>query len=277
MGDGDGERVVDDERADEDRDEAEDDDDRAHAGEEFGHRCLVLGDQCGAGDDLDVATNGGLDLRDDVGLRPTGVSGDCDRVGLAGCRQQLGGGRIGEQHGRRPGRRVGSAEGGGAGNRELPRLVLGEHGGDVTRLVAGLVGAGLVDDDLAVVGGGVAARQFVRVEVVDRHPVRAEGGVLGDVADGLAVGSDELGVAVDAQRHLVDAVDRSDGSGEGGVEAGAGFAVADVDRRRCPDVGVDAFVGLGQRGVVGGTDGVGEDEGAGHEGDTEEHREGGGE
>ena len=125
--------------------------------------------------------------------------------------------------------------------------------------------------------GRVTAGQFVRVEVVDRHPVGAEGGALGDVADGFTVGSDELGVAVDAQRHLVDAVDGGDGVGERGVEAGAGFAVADVDRRRCPDVGVDAFVGLGQRGVEGGTDRVGEDEGAGHEGDTEEHREGGGE
>ena len=65
--------------------------------------------------------------------------------------------------------------------------------------------------------------------------------------------------------------------GERGVEARAGLAVADVDRRRSPDVGVDPFVGLGQRGVVRGTDRVGEDDGAGHEGDTEEHRERGGE
>ena len=60
----------------------------------------------------------------------------------------------------------------------------------------------------------MTAGQLVRVEVVDRHPVRAERRALGDVADGLAVGPDELGVAVDAQRHLVDAVDRGDGVGE---------------------------------------------------------------
>ena len=175
-----------------------------------------------------------------------------------------------------PGRRVGRAEGGDAGDRELPRLALGEHGRDVARLVAGVVGARLVDDDLVVGGGRVAAGELVRVEVGDRHPVGAERRVLGDVADGLAVGPDELGVAVDAQRRLVDAVDRSDGVEQRGVEPGAGLAVAEVDRRRRPDVGVDAFVGLGQHGVEGGTDRVGEDEGAGHEGDTEEHREGGG-
>ena len=123
----------------------------------------------------------------------------------------------------------------------------------------------------------MTAGQLVRVEVVDRHPVRAERRALGDVADGLAVGTDQLGVAVDAQRHLVDAVDRGDGVGERGVEARAGFAVAEVDLRRRPDVGVDALVGLGECRVERGADRLGEDEGAGHEGDTEEHREGGGE
>ena len=39
-----------------------------------------------------------------------------------GRRQQLGGGGVGEQHGRRPGGRVGGAERGDAGDRELPRL-----------------------------------------------------------------------------------------------------------------------------------------------------------
>ena len=82
----------------------------------------------------------------------TCVGGDGDRVRLAGRRQQLGGRGIGEQHGGRAGRRVGGAERGDAGDRELPRRALGEHGRDVTRLVAGLVGARLVDDDLVVVG-----------------------------------------------------------------------------------------------------------------------------
>ena len=116
----------------------------------LGHRCLVLGDQRGAGDDLDVAADRGLDRGGEVGLRHTRVGGDGDRVGLAGRRQQLGGRGVGEQHGRRPGRGVGGAERGDAGDRELPRLALGEHRGDVARLVAGLVGARLVDDDLVV-------------------------------------------------------------------------------------------------------------------------------
>ena len=45
LGDGDRERVVDDERTDEHGDEGEDHDDRRHAGQELGHRRLVLGDQ----------------------------------------------------------------------------------------------------------------------------------------------------------------------------------------------------------------------------------------
>ncbi len=62
-----------------------------------------------------------------------------------------------------------------------------------------------------------------------------------------------------------------------GVESGAGFAVAEVDLGRRPDVGVDALVGGGERRVERGADGLGEDEGAGHEGDTEEDRERGAE
>ena len=212
-----------------------------NAGDVGGERCLVLVDERGARDDLDVAADRGLDRGGDIGLRHACVSGDGDRVGLAGRRQQLAGRRVGEQHRRRPGGGVGVAERGDAGDRELARCALGEHGRDVTRRVAGRVGARLVDDDLVVVGGRVTARQLVRVQVVDRHPVRAERRVLREVADGLAVAVDELGVAVDAQRDLVDAVDRGDGVDERGVEARAGLAVAEVDlptasgrRRRVP-------------------------------------------
>jgi hypothetical protein len=60
----------------------------------------------------------------------------------------------------------------------------------------------------------MTADQLVRVQVVDRYPVRAEGRVLAEVTDGVSVTVDQLGVAVDAQRCLVDAVNRGDGVDE---------------------------------------------------------------
>ena len=230
----------------------------------------------GAGDDLDAVSDRGLHGGCDIGLRHTRIGGDGDRVRLARGGEQLGGGGVGEQHRGRTRRRVLAGEGGDAGDRELPRLALREHGRYVAQLVAGLVGARLVDHDLVVGRRSVPAGELVGIEVGDVDPVAAERRVLAHVADGLAVAPDELGVPVDAQRGLVDAVGRSDGVEQRGVEPGAGLAVAEVDLRGSPDVGVDSLVGLGQHGVEGGTDRVGEDDGAGHEGDTEEHREGGG-
>ena len=110
--------------------------------------------------------------------RHAGIGGDGDRVGLAGIGEQLGGGGVGEQHRGRTRRRVLAGEGGDAGDRELPRLALREHGRHVAQLVAGLVGAGLVDHDLVVGRRRVPAGELVRVEVGDVDPVAAERRVL---------------------------------------------------------------------------------------------------
>lgn len=188
--------------------EPEDEEDRAHTGDVLGERVLVLLDERRAGDHLDVAVEHRLDGRHELPLVDSLVGGDGDRIGLTGRRQQLGRRRVGEEHCGRPGRES------AAPNRAVPAmvnwrgLVLREHRHDVAGAVARSVGTRLVDDDLVVAGGCTTAREHVRVQVVDRHPVRPEGGVGRQVADGLAVGPDHLCVAVDAQRHLVDTGDR---------------------------------------------------------------------
>ena len=117
--------------------------------------------------------------------------------------------------------------------------------------------------------------QLVEGGVVD--PGGAERGrSVGRPADHLAVAADELRVAVDLETHRLDAGDALDRLRQARVDLLA--LAGEVGRRRVGLLGSHDGRGLAVDLVVeaveGGVDGVGEDKGAGHEGNAERHREG---
>ena len=139
------------------------------------------------------------------------------------------------------------------------------------------VGAQLVDDDLVVRRRRPSLHDVERVELGVAAPVAAERRrALGRVADGLPVLADDLGVPLEVRLGEGDAIDAAHGLERGHVETGPGVVAHLVlDRRLAPDVGVGAFVDVGEHRLERRPDRVGEHEAPGHEGDAEEHGDAG--
>jgi hypothetical protein len=118
------------------------------------------------------------------------------------------------------------------------------HHGRVANSQVTSLGRRLVDDDLAWRVGRAALGQVVGVEPVVVDPVAGDRGPA--AADGVAVGADDAGVALDAGRHRGDAVDGDDGVDQRPVDEGpfGDLLAADLVARANQRVG--ACVGVGE-------------------------------
>ena len=196
-----------------------------------------------------------------------------DRVHLAGFGQQGFGGVPLEQHSAGATLGVGVSVVGDADDPEGPGVSSGEHGRCVADRVARALGAGVVDDDLVTTDGSAAVDEVERIQLVGARPVEPERRHGRLIDDRLSVRSDQLRVADDLDvclSHLRQLRDRIE---QGAVDGDAGLCEVQGDRFRGADQSVDVLVGGLDDAVDGGGEGVGEDEGAGHERNTEDDGE----
>ena len=170
---------------------------------------------------------------------------------------------------------VGAAEGGDADDR-APRPGRASHDGRVADVQVAVLGGAAVDDDLAGLGGArpSARRYGLSAGSSIQLPARV-GGPLPPMR--LAVGAEELAVALDVGRGGGDAGDLLDGRRPDrrrpAARDAAGLAGAGRCRRRCGRRRRCRCVGVAEQRVEAGAQRVAEDERAGEERDAEDHRE----
>jgi hypothetical protein len=267
------ERVVDAERGHQQGDAGERGERAAQHGQEVGVDLVdpVLG-QLGAGQGLDAPGEPGGDAVDQRLLRHARVCLDQDAADQVRVAAEVAlGGMAGEPGPRDLTQAVLVAEGGDA-HHPHPQRGRDLDGGHVTDGQVARLGGTPVDDDLVVGPGRPALGQPVGVEVGVGDPVAAQ--AWGPAAtNGLTVTADDGGVALDRRLGGGDAVDASDHVEQAGVDhprllvvvagPGDGLGVADD--------GVGAGGGLGEQVVEVGLHGVAQHQGAGEEGDAQEH------
>ena len=119
-------------------------------------------------------------------------------------------------------------------------------------------------------GSELAADEYVAFVAVNTILAAAGGTIAAAGTIWLKAGKPDVGMAGNGTLAGLVAITAPCGT----VEPWAALTEGQIHRRRRTDHGVHAPIGVGDDGIEGGADRVVEDEGAGHEGDPEEHGEG---